>query len=80
LLLFKIPNIIRMIKTRRVRWVRHVACMEEMRNAHKIMARKPEEKRPLRRPRCRREDNIRVDLRAIGWEGVDWIGTSGGLL
>jgi hypothetical protein len=46
--------------------------MHEMRNAYKILAGKPEEKRQLGRPRCRCEDNIRVDPREIGWEG-DWI-------
>jgi hypothetical protein len=45
----------------------------EMRNANKILVGKPEGKRPLGRHRCRREDNIRMDLREIGWEGVDWI-------
>jgi hypothetical protein len=47
--------------------------MEEMRNAYLILVRKPEGKRPLGRPRRRYEDNIRMDLREIGWEGVDWI-------
>jgi hypothetical protein len=54
-----------------------------MRNAYRVLG-KPERKRPLARPRCRREDNIKIDLRRIGWGGVDliWIGigTSGGLL
>jgi hypothetical protein len=44
-----------------------------MRNAHKIVVGKPEENTPLGRPRQRWEDNIRTDLREIGWEGVDWI-------
>jgi hypothetical protein len=56
-----------------------------MRNAYKIAIGKPEVKRPLRRQMCRWEDNIKMDLTVIGWEGVDWIhwliiGTSGGLL
>jgi hypothetical protein len=46
---------------------------EDMRNAYKILAEKPEGKRPLGRPRRRWEDNIKVDLREIGIEGVDWI-------
>jgi hypothetical protein len=50
--------IIRAIKSRRVRWVRNVDRMGEMRNAYKILVRKPGGKRPLRRPRCRWEDNI----------------------
>jgi hypothetical protein len=55
-----------------------------MRNACKILIRKPEGKRPRGRARCRCEDNIIMDLREIGWKGVDWIHlaqgrTSGGL-
>jgi hypothetical protein len=62
-----------MIKSRRMRWAGHVACMEEKRNAYRILVGKPEEKRPLKRPRCRWEDNIKIDLRVIEWGGVDWI-------
>jgi hypothetical protein len=47
--------------------------MGEMRNAYSILVRKPKGKRPLGRPRCKWEDNIRMDLREIGWECVDWI-------
>jgi hypothetical protein len=64
--------IIRMIKSRGMKWAGHVECMEEMRNAHKILVGIPEGKRPLGRPKCRRENNIRMDLREIRWEGVDW--------
>jgi hypothetical protein len=56
-----------------MRWVRQIACMGEMRNAYKILVGKPEGKRPLGRPRQRWEDNIRMDLREIGWEGMDWV-------
>jgi hypothetical protein len=49
----------------------HVARMVEMRNAYNILVRKPEGKRPPGRPRRRWEDNIRIDLSEIGWEGVD---------
>jgi hypothetical protein len=45
----------------------------EKRNAYRILAGKPERKRPLGRPRRRWEDNIRMDLREIGWDGMDWI-------
>jgi hypothetical protein len=76
-----------MIKLRRVRWARHIARMEEKRNAYKIFMEQPEGKRPLGRPRRRWVDNIKINLGDIGWDGVDWIGliwprigTSGGLL
>jgi hypothetical protein len=51
----------------------HVACMGDMRNAYEILVGKPEEKRPLGRPRHRWEDNIRKDLKDIRWENVDWM-------
>jgi hypothetical protein len=61
--LYVSPNNIRVIKSkRRIRWVEHVACMGEMRNAYRILVGKPEEKRPLQIP-SRWEDNIRIDLR-----------------
>jgi hypothetical protein len=56
-----------------MRWMGQVACMGKMRNAYKILVRKPDGKRPLGRSRHRWEDNIRVDLREIGWKDVDWI-------
>ena len=60
---YRSPNIVRMIKSRRLRWAGHVATMEEGRTAFKILTRKPTGKRPLGRPRCRWEDNIRMDLK-----------------
>jgi hypothetical protein len=51
----------------------HVARVLEMRNEYKILVREPEGKRPLGRPRRRWEVNIRICLRKIGWEGVDWL-------
>jgi hypothetical protein len=57
--LYSSPSIITMIKSRRMRWAGHVACMEEKRNAYRILVGKPEEERPLERPRCRWEDNIK---------------------
>jgi hypothetical protein len=62
-----------MIKSRRMRWSGHVACLAEMRNAHKNLAGKLEKKRPLRSPRHRWEDNVRMKLKEIGKDGVDWI-------
>jgi hypothetical protein len=51
----------------------YVARMGEMRNTYNILVGKPEERRSLGRPRCRWEDNIRMDLRGIGWKGVEWM-------
>jgi hypothetical protein len=60
--LYSLPSIIRIIKSRRMRWAEHVARMEEKRNAYRLLAGKPEGKRPLGRPRRRWVDNIRMDL------------------
>ena len=60
------PNIVRVIKTRRLRWTGHVGRMEESRSAFNILTGKPAGKRPLWRPRRRWEDNIRMDLKEIG--------------
>jgi hypothetical protein len=62
-----------MIKLRRMIWAGHLARVGEKRNAYRILVRKPEGKRPLARPRCRWEDNIKIDLREIGWDGLDWV-------
>jgi hypothetical protein len=67
------PNIITMIKSRRMRWAVHVTRMGEKMNAYRIVVRKPEGKRPLGRPRRRWVDNVKIDLREIGWEIMDWI-------
>jgi hypothetical protein len=69
--LYSSPNIIRMIKSRRIRWAGHVARRGETRTAYRIVVGKPEGKRPLGRPRRRWVDNIKMDLREIGWDGVD---------
>jgi hypothetical protein len=63
-----------MIKSRRVRWEGHVTRMGEKGNAYRILVGKLEGKRPLGRPRRRWEDNIKMDLREIGWGGMYWIG------
>jgi hypothetical protein len=57
-----------MIKSRRMRWAGHVARTGETRNGYRILVGKPEGKRPLGRPRCRW-----VNIREIGWDGMDWI-------
>jgi hypothetical protein len=68
------PNIIRMIKLRRMRWAGYVARMVETSNAYRILVGKSEGKRPLGRPRRRWVDNIKMDLREIKWDGVVWCG------
>jgi hypothetical protein len=71
--LYSSPDIIRQVKSRRMRWVGHVACMGEERKVYKVLVGKPKGKRPLGRPRRRWEDGIRMDLREIGLGSVDWI-------
>jgi hypothetical protein len=71
--LYSSPNIIRMIKSRWMRWAGHVARMGEKRNAYRILVGKPEDKRLLGRPRSRWVDNIKINLREIEWDGMDWI-------
>jgi hypothetical protein len=65
--LYSSPNILRVIKSRRMRWAGHVARMGEERGAYRILVGRPEGRRPLRRPRHRWEDNIKTDLREVGW-------------
>jgi hypothetical protein len=72
--LYSSPSIIRIIKSRRMRWVGHVARMEEERNAYRLLVGKPEGRRPLGRPRRRWLDNVRIDLVEVEWGDVDWIG------
>ena len=64
--LYRSPNIVRVIKSRRLGWARHIDRMEEGRSAFKILTGKPTGKRPLGRPRRRWEDNIRMDLKELG--------------
>jgi hypothetical protein len=72
--LYSSPNIIRIIKSRRMRWVGHVAPMGEKRNMYRLLVPKPERKRPLGRPRRRWIDDIKMGLLEIGLSVVDWIG------
>jgi hypothetical protein len=67
------PSIVRVNKARRVRWAGHVARMGEVRGAYNILIGRPEGRRPLGRPRRRWEDNIKIDLREMGFGDVDWI-------
>jgi hypothetical protein len=62
-----------MIKSRKVKWAGYGARMWEKRNAYRILVEKSEGKRPLGRPRCRWADSIKMDLREIGWDGMDRI-------
>jgi hypothetical protein len=66
-------KIIRIIKSRKVSWIRYVACIGEKINANRASVGTPEGIRLLGRPRRRREDNVKIDLREIGWCGIDWI-------
>ncbi|PNF32281.1 hypothetical protein B7P43_G16947, partial [Cryptotermes secundus] len=70
--LYSSPSIIRMIKSKRIRWAGHVAQKGET-NAYRILVGKPEGKRPVGRPIRSWEDNIKMDLREVGWDGIDWI-------
>jgi len=83
--LYSLPNIVRMVKSRRMRWAGHVARMGEDRGVHRVLVGKPEGKRPLGRPRRRWEGNIKIDLQKLeGVVGTGWswlrIGTGGGHL
>ena len=72
--LYSSPNIVRVIKSRRMRWAGHVARMGEERGVYRVLVRKPEGRRPLGRPRRRWVDNIRMDLQEVGCGYMDWIG------
>jgi hypothetical protein len=67
------PDIVRKVKSRRMRWVGHAARMGEERKVYKVLVGKSEERRPLGKPRHRWEDGIRMDLSETGLGGVDWI-------
>jgi hypothetical protein len=71
--LYSSPSIVRVIKTRRIRWVGHVARMGEVRGAYNILVGRPEGRRSLGIPRRRWEENIKMDLREIGFGDMDWI-------
>jgi hypothetical protein len=71
--LYSSPNIVRVIKSRRMRWAGHVARMGEGRGAYRVLVGSPEGKRPLGIPRHRREGNIKMDLGEIGIDGANWI-------
>jgi len=72
--LYTSPNIVRVIKWRRMRWARHVARMGEEKGVYRVFVGKPEGRRPLGRPRRRWVDNIRMDLQEVGCGYTDWNG------
>jgi hypothetical protein len=67
------PNIVTVIKSKRMKWAEHVACMGQGRGVYRVSVGRPEEKRALGRPRHRWEDNLGMDLREIGLDGANWI-------
>jgi hypothetical protein len=71
--LYSSPNIVRVIKSRRMRWAGHVARIGEGRGVYRVLVGRPEGKKTLGRPRHSWEDNIKLDLREIGLDGVKWI-------
>jgi hypothetical protein len=71
--LYSSPNTVRVIKSRRLRWAGNMARMGEEGGVYRVLVEKPESKRPPGRPRRRWEDNIKMDLRKIGIDGVKWI-------
>ena len=72
--LYSSPNIVRVIKSRRMRWAEHVARMVEKRGVYRVLLGKPEGRRPTERPRRRWVDNIRMTLQEVGCGYMDWIG------
>ena len=71
--LYFLPNIVRVVKSRRMRWAGHVARMGEGRGVYRVLVGKPEGKRPLGRPRRRWEDNIKMDLQEVDGGCGDWM-------
>jgi hypothetical protein len=70
--LYSSPNIVQVIKSRRLRWVGHAAHKRKRKGIYRVFVRKPEGKRSLGRPRCRWEDNIKIDLQGVD-VGVDFL-------
>ena len=71
--LYSSPKIIRVIKSRRLRWAGHVAHTGASKGANRVLVGKPEERRSLRKPRSRWADNIKTDLQEVEWESMDRI-------
>jgi hypothetical protein len=71
--LYSLPNIVRVVKSKRMRWAEHVACMGEGRGVQRVLLGKPEGRRPLGRPKRRWEDNITTDLQEVVGGCGDWM-------
>jgi hypothetical protein len=71
--LYSSPNIVRVIKSRRMRWAGHAARMGDGKSVYRVLVGRPEGKRPLGRPRHRWKDNIKMDVREIEIDGANWI-------
>jgi hypothetical protein len=76
--LYSSPSIIRIMKSRRMRWAGPCSTNGAKKNAYRLLVGKPKGKRPLGRPRRRWVDNIRMDLVQVGWYDVDWVGLAQG--
>jgi len=71
--MYSLPSIVRVVKSRRMRWAGHVARMGDDRDVYRVLVGKPEGKRPLGRPSRRWEDNIKIDLEEVGGGRGDWM-------
>ena len=71
--MYSLPNIVRVVKSRQMRWAGHVARVGEVRDVHRVLVGKPEGKRPLGTPRRRWEDNIKMDRQEVGGGRGDWM-------
>jgi len=71
--LYSLPNIVRAVKLRRMKWAGHVARMGEGRGVHRFLVGKPEGKRPLGKPKRRWEGNIKMDLQEVGGSFGNWM-------
>jgi hypothetical protein len=71
--LYSLPNIVLVVKSRRMKCAGHVACMVDDRGVHRVLVGRPKGKKPLGRPRRRREDNFKRDLQKVGGGRGDWM-------
>ena len=69
--MYSLPNIIRNLKSKGLRWAGHTACIGESRNTHRVLVGKPEGKRPLGRQSLRWEDNAKMDLKEVGCDSIN---------